>query len=283
MLALLAAAASSPVAPGATLTKVGGGYAFTEGPARARNGDVFFTDQPNDRIVRWDGKACSDWLKPAGRANGLAFDRRGNLIACADGKNELWSIARDKRIRVLVGAYQGKLLNGPNDVWVRRDGTMYVTDPLYSRDYWTRPKLRQQPGEYVYRVSADGRAVTPVITDLRQPNGIVGTPDGKTLYVADLGAGETWRYGILKDGTLADKTLFCRLGSDGMSLDAAGNVYLTGHGVTVFDKTGAQIEHIDVPEPWTGNVTFGGRDRRTLFVTASHGVYTLRMRTRGAD
>ena len=278
---LLLLATSGPIAPGATLRKAGEGYAFTEGPARAKNGDVFFTDQPNDRILRWDGARIVEWMKPAGRANGLAFDPKGNLIACADGPNELWSISPEKKITVLLKEPEGKLLNGPNDVWVRRDGALYFTDPLYARDYWARAKDSQRTGQDVYRFARG--TLTTVATDLRQPNGIVGTPDGRTLYVSDIGAGETFRYRIAEDGSLRDKALFCRLGSDGMSLDREGNVYLTGKGVTIFDRTGTQIAHIDVPEPWTANVTFGGRDRKTLFVTASRSVYTLRMRIEGAD
>ena len=282
-LALLLLALLSPVESGARLVKIGDGFAFAEGPARARNGDVYFTDQPNDRIVRWDGKTMTDWKKPAGRSNGMAFDPKGDLIACADGANELWSISPKGDVTVLVKGFGKGLLNGPNDVWIRRDGALFFTDPLYVRDYWTRDKASQQSGEWVYFLESDRKTLRPVATDLRKPNGIVGTPDGKTLYVSDIGAGETYRYRIESDGTLAEKTLFCRLGSDGMSLDDAGNVYLTGRGVTVFDRTGAQVEHIDVPEAWTGNVTFAGRDRRTLFITASRGVYALRMRTRGAD
>ena len=271
---------TSPIAPGANLTRVAEGFSFTEGPARAKNGDVYFTDQPNDRIMRWNGEHAEEWMKPAGRSNGLAFDRTGNLIACADGANELWSIAPDKKVTVLLDTYEERRLNGPNDVWVHRSGALYFTDPLYARDYWTRDKASEQKGQFVYVL--DPKGLRAVATDLRQPNGIVGAPDGRTLYVSDIGAGETFRYTIAKDGSLEGKTRFCKLGSDGMTLDVEGNLYLTGHGVTIFDKKGEQIEHIDVPEPWTGNVTFAGRDRRTLFITASTGVYTLRMRVQGA-
>ena len=121
-----------------------------------------------------------------------------------------------------------------------------------------------------------------VATDLKQPNGIIGTPDGKTLYVADIGARKTYAYDIQTDGSLANKRLFCELGSDGMTLDAEGNVYLTGRGVTVFDKSGKQIEQIPVPGGWTANVTFGGKDRKLLFITASMGIYGLKMKVAGA-
>ena len=277
------AADSSIIAPGAKLEKLGTGYVFTEGPAVDREGNVFFTDQPNDRIVKWsaaDGK-FSDWLKPAGRANGTYFDKSGNLLACADEVNQLWSIAPDKTVTVLVTNFDGKLLNGPNDLWIRPDGGLYFTDPLYKRDYWKRDPKMQPDGQHVYYLTPDRKTVTPVATDLKQPNGIIGTPDGKTLYVADIGARKTYSYEIQSSGSLTNKQLFCNLGSDGMTIDAEGNVYLTGRGVTVFDKTGKQIEHIAVSESWTGNVTFGGQDRDLLFITASKGVYGIKMRVKG--
>ncbi|MBI1176173.1 SMP-30/gluconolactonase/LRE family protein [bacterium] len=277
-------AAESPViAPGATLQTLAGDYSFTEGPAVDKNGDVYFTDQPNDRIVKWDADdgSVSDWLKPAGRSNGTFFDKNGNLIACADEKNELWSIAPDKTATVLIDDVGGKLLNGPNDVWARPDGGIYFTDPLYPRDYWKRDKAMQQEGQYVYFLAKGAKAPVRVITDYKQPNGIIGTPDGRTLYVADIGAGKTYAFDIQDDGSLTNKRLFCQMGSDGMTIDSEGNVYLTGRGVTVFDKTGTQIEHIAVAESWTANVTFGGKDRKLLFITASKHIYGMKMKVAG--
>ncbi len=271
------------IAPGAKLEKLGDGFAFTEGPAVDKAGNVYFTDQPNDRIVMWNAATgkMSDWLKPAGRSNGTYFDRDGNLLTCADEKNELWSIAPDKKVTVLVKDFGEKLLNGPNDLWIRPDGAIYFTDPLYKRNYWKRDPAMQQDGQHVYFLGHDRKNVKRVATDLKQPNGIIGTPDGKTLYVADIGAGKTYAYEIQPDGSLAGKRLFCSLGSDGMTIDDEGNVYLTGRGVTVFDKTGKQIEHIDIAEPWTANITFGGKDRDLLFITASKNVYGLKMRVKG--
>jgi gluconolactonase len=121
-----------------------------------------------------------------------------------------------------------------------------------------------------------------VVDDLKQPNGITGTPDGKTLYVADIAAGRTYAYDIQPDGTLAKKRLFCEAGSDGMTIDADGNLYLTRAGVLVFDKTGRKIATIEVPEQ-PANVCFGGTDRKTLFITARTGLYSVRMRTKGVD
>ncbi len=284
---LLAGAAaaqdSSPVAPGAKPTKLADGFKFTEGPSTDADGNVYFTDQPNDRILVWstDGK-LSTFLQPCGRSNGLCFDADGKLWACADEKNELWRIdVKTKEKTVVVKDYNGKLLNGPNDVWVRPDGGAYFTDPFYKRDYWKRGP-EEQHARAVYYVSPAGK-VTRVDGDYKQPNGLVGTPDGKTLYVSDINGRRTYAYDIQSDGTLKNRRLFCEMGSDGMTLDADGNVYLTGQGVTVFDKSGKKLTTIDVPEPWTANVCFGGKEMRTLFITASGSLYGLPMRVKGAS
>ena len=194
-----------------------------------------------------------------------------------DGNNELWTIdVATGKHTVVVKDYQGKLLDGPNDVWIRSDGGLYFTDPFYKRDYWKRGPMEQDQ-QAVYYLAPDGKTLTRVTDDLKQPNGIIGTPDGKTLYVSDIGAGQTFAYDIQPDGSLKNKRLFCPLGSDGMTIDNQGNIYLTGKGVTVFDPNGEKIEHIDVPEAWTGNVCFGGRDMHTLFITASKGLYGMKM------
>jgi gluconolactonase len=274
--------AESVVAPGAKLEKLAGDFSFTEGPACDAKGNVYFTDQPNDRIMKWsvDGKLTT-FLQPSGRSNGLCFDGKGNLWACADEKNEMWLIdASGKHSLVVFKDYGGKLLNGPNDVWLRPDGGVYFTDPFYKRDYWKRGPMEQDL-QGVYYLPPDHKGLVRVAADLKQPNGIIGTADGKRLYVADIGANKTYEYNVGRDGSLSGKRLFCELGSDGMTIDDEGNVYLTGRGVTVFDKTGKQIDHIDVPEPWTANVCFGGADRRTLFITASKSLYAIRTRTKG--
>ncbi len=276
------AAEEGVLAPGAKVEKLAGGFKFTEGPASDAAGNVFFTDQPNDRILQWsvEGK-LSTFMQPCGRSNGLCFDAQGDLWACADEKNELWCIDTNKKAAVVVKDYQGKLLNGPNDLWIRPDGGIYFTDPFYKRDYWKRGP-REQDRECVYFLAADRKRLARVAEDLKQPNGVIGTPDGKTLYVADIGAGKTYAYDIQPDGALDGKRPFCEMGSDGMTIDREGNVYLTGKGVTVFDKAGKRIAQIDVPERWTANVCFGGKDRKTLFITASTGLYAVRTRVEGA-
>jgi gluconolactonase len=279
---LVLAAESKIIAPGATLEKLAGDFSFTEGPACDADGNVFFTDQPNDRILKWntEGK-LSTFMQPCGRANGLCFDRKGNLWACADAKNELWCIDPAGKATVVLKDFEGKLFNGPNDVWIQADGSLFFTDPYYKRPYWNRgPK---EMDECVYYLAPDHKNLTRVISDMKQPNGIIGTPDGTTLYVADIGAGKTFKYTIQKDGSLKDKHLFCEKGSDGMTIDDQGNLYLTGQGVFVFDKSGKQIEHIEVPGGWTANVCFGGKDRKTLFITASKNFYGLKMSVNGVD
>lgn len=192
----------------------------------------------------------------------------------------MWRIDPAGKVNRVVKDHEGRLLNGPNDIWMRPDGGLYFTDPFYKRDYWQRSAVEQN-ARGTYYLSPDRNKLKRVASDLRQPNGIIGTPNGKTLYVADIDARRTYAYETKADGSLTNKRLFCEMGSDGMTIDNRGNVYLTGDGVTVFDKTGKQIEKISVPEKWTANVCFGGRDRSMLFITASTGVYGLRMRVRG--
>jgi gluconolactonase len=274
------------LAPGAALHQIQTGFAFTEGPSSDRHGNVYFTDQPNDRIMRWDAKTgnITLFLQPCGRSNGTTFDEHGSLWTCADELNALWKIdVPSGKHEVVVANYQGHLLNGPNDVWINpKTEGIYLTDPLYVRDYWTsRSPESQMPLRGVLYLTPDHKNLSIVASDLTQPNGIIGTPDGKTLYVSDINAKQTWAYDINPDGTLTDKRLFNSMGSDGMTIDSGGNVYLTNHGVTVFDPKGNQICHIPVNEGWTGNVCFGGTDMKTLFITASTSVYSIAMKVHG--
>jgi len=275
------AADQGVLAPDAKVELLADGFKFTEGPAADAEGNVFFTDQPNDRILKWsvDGK-LSTFMQPCGRSNGLCFDSQGNLWACADEKNELWRIDPSGEVEVVVKKFKDKLLNGPNDVWIRPDGGVYFTDPFYKRPYWQRGPQEQQR-QCVYYLAPDREKLVRVAADLEQPNGLIGTPDGKTLYVADIRARKTYAYDVQPNGTLTGKRLFCELGSDGMTIDDEGNVYLTGRGVTVFDPSGKQIEQIPVDARWTANVCFGGKDRQTLLITASEGLYGVRTRVKG--
>ena len=258
-------------------------FAFTEGASVDRHGNVFFTDQPNDRIWEYDVNGqLSVFMDKAGRANGTYFDKKGNLLACADEHNELWLISPDKKVEKLLTNYRGHRLNGPNDVWIDKKGGIYFTDPYYQRPYWDRT-TSDMPGQYVYYLPKGKTEPLMVATDLQQPNGIVGTPDGKQLYIADIKADKTYRYNIGKDGMLTGKQLVISQGSDGMTLDEKGNIYLTGKGVTVYNPSGKKIAHIDIPEPWTANLCFAGKDRMDLFITASEAIYTIRMKVKGVE
>jgi gluconolactonase len=268
--------------PGDKVEKLADGFLFTEGPAADAKGNVYFTDQPNDRIMVWSltGK-LSTFMQPCGHSNGLSFDKEGNLWACADQKNELWCISPQKKITVIPSKYQNKPLNGPNDLWNTPEGGVYLTDPYYKRSWWDHDTM-PQVCQAVYYLKPDHKTLIRVIDDLVQPNGIVGTPDSKSLFVADIGGNKTWKYSINIDGSLGNKKLFCEMGSDGMTIDVMGNIYLTGTGVSIFDKYGIFIGSIQVPENWTANVCFGGNDMKSLFITASKSIYRIRTLIKGA-
>ncbi len=273
---------SNLIAANAELQLISNQFSFTEGPAVDKKGNVFFTDQPNDKIWKYDTKGqLTVFLEKSGRSNGLFFDKKGNLISCADSVNQLWSIDPKGKATVLVNDFQGQRLNGPNDVWVHPNGDIYITDPYYQRNWWDRKKP-DITGEKVYRLPKGQKELVMAADSFMRPNGIIGTPDGKYLYVADIKGNKTYRFSIKKDGSLTDRTLFVAQGSDGMTIDNQGNVYLTGNGVLVYNSKGEKIEHIKVPAKWTANVCFGGKNRDELFITASEAVYTLRMQVRGA-
>lgn len=273
---------SSIIADDALLVKVDSTYSFTEGPASDKDGNVYFTDQPNDKIIKWhaNDNSVSIFKEPSGRANGLYFDHNGNLLAAADENNELWRIDSNGNVDTLLTSFEDKKLNGPNDIWVDLKGGIYFTDPYYQREYWTRTKAEISE-KNVYYISPDGKEVSIIASGFVQPNGIIGTPDGKTLYVADIGDKKTYAYTIQPNGTLTGKKLFTNMGSDGMTIDNKGNIYLTGDGVTVFNKKGEQIHHIPINENWTANITFGGKDQNILFITAMGAIYTLKMNVKG--
>lgn len=269
------------VEPGTVAEKLADGFKFTEGATANAAGEVFFVDQPNNKILRWTrGQGLRTFMDPAGRANGMCFAADGALLVCADEKMELWSVTPEGKATVIAKGYGGKAFNGPNDVWACPQGGCYFTDPFYKRPWWTHADAPQGTRQ-VYFLARGG---TPrrVTDDLVQPNGLVGTPDGKTLYVADIDAKKVYAYDIQADGTLANKRLFCGMGSDGMTLDADGRLYLTGkEGVYVFDKAGTAVGVIKIPEGWSANVCIGGPKKDTLFVTASKGFYAVPLKVKG--
>ncbi len=271
------------IAEEAQVQKAGSGYAFTEGPSVARDGRVFFTDQPNDRIYVWDEKSGITLFKEnCERANGTWFDHQGNLLACADLHNRLVKFTPLGELTVVYDkGYRGAHLNGPNDLWQDAKGGIYFTDPYYHRDYWEKGHKQEQDVQAVYYLKPSGELVR-VIEDLRQPNGIVGTPDGKFLFVADIMGRATWKYTINPDGSLDNKTSFAPAGSDGMTIDEHGNVYLCFGKILVFNPKGQKIGEIELPEGPT-NLCFGGKKRNILFITTRTSVFTLKMRVKGVE
>jgi gluconolactonase len=258
-------------------------FSFTEGPSVDKKGNVFFTDQPNNKIWEYstDGK-LSVFLEDALHSNGTYFDKKGNLVSCAETKDQLIAISPKGKIKVLVNDFQGHRLNGPNDVWVAPNGGIYFTDPYYQRDFWDRKKPDLE-GQNVYYLPNGAHTPVIVISDLKKPNGIVGTPDGKYLYVSDIEGNKAFKYSIGSEGALLNKQLFAEQGSDGMTLDVKGDVYLTGKGVTIYNPAGTKIAHIDIDEPWTANLCFGGKNKDELFITASKAIYILHMKVRGVE
>ena len=266
----------------AKLKKLAGDFGFTEGPVADAGGNVYFSDIPNSRIHKWsvDGKLLT-FRENLGRANGLAFDKNGNLIVCEGGNRRITLIDPQGSVTVLVDKFEGKKLNSPNDLWIDPKGGIYFTDPRYG----DRSDLELN-GEFVFYLTPDKEKLLKVIDDMVRPNGIVGTPDGKNLYVADRSADSNWTYMISKDGTLLNKNFFSVEGSDGMTLDEDGNVYITSprkkpyFRVSIYNKNGNKLHDIQIPEMPT-NVCFWGKDRKSLFITARTSIYSIKMRVAG--
>jgi gluconolactonase len=272
------------VAPGATLEKLWGGGSFTEGGALAEDGAILFSDI-GDRIMRFDPatRKATVFREPSGRANGLIFDPKGRLIA-AEGANtgggrRVSITERDGTVRTLADGYRGKRFNSPNDVAVDRRGRVYVSDPRYVGD-----EPRELDFEAVFRIDPDG-SVERLETTALKPNGVLVSPDEKTLYVADSGPKRRVLIALDLDaeGRVSRPRVLHDFGAgrgiDGMTVTTDGRVVATAGegpkgGVTVFTPDGKPLAFIPVPESPT-NVEFGGPDRKTLYITAGKGLYRI--------
>lgn len=280
---LLAADLSDLVAPGASVRKVAGEFQFTEGPTSSPEGVLLFSDIPASHIMELlpDG-STRVFLEGSERANGLQFDAAGRLFVCQGGGRRVVRIdGPRKAITVLADAYEGKKLNSPNDLALDARGGLYFTDPSYDR----RAQL-EQPVMGVYYISSDGK-VSRVIDSLERPNGILVSPDGKALLVANPDRREVHRFPIEGPGQLGPgKVIFTGDealdggGPDGMAHDARGNVYATYKGIVVLAPNGELLGRIPVPEQ-PANCTFGGKDRKTLYITARRSLYAIDMRVEG--
>lgn len=287
---LLASNSSFPQASGmkkiiekdSKVIQVQTGFSFTEGPAVASDGKIFFTDQPNNKIYIWDeNDVIREFEVDGERSNGLYFSNDGQLIACADYRNKLLKIDMAGNKTILAEGYDGKHLNGPNDVWQAPNGNIFFTDSYYHRPWWPEGHQEEQDERAVYCVTPAGDYFR-VADGYQMPNGIIGSPDGKYLYVADINDKKIWRYDIQPDGTLKNKTFFAPEGSDGMTIDNKGNIYLTNKAVSVFNKKGEKLGEIEIPER-PANICFGGKDRNILFITARKSVYKIKTKVRGVQ
>ncbi|MFO7936862.1 MAG: SMP-30/gluconolactonase/LRE family protein [Kiritimatiellia bacterium] len=284
----------NPVDPNAEVERIASGFGFTEGAVADRDGNLYFTDIPNARIYLWAiENKLSLFREDSGHANGLGFDKEGNLLACEGARRRVTSTTPEGRIKVLCDEYNGRRFNSPNDLWVAPDGGIYFTDPRYSGAQWIweeRSSLtnrvdnpddaEEQEVRGLYYLSPAGKPVWRCKTKFTNPNGVIGTADGKWLYVSDTEEKKVRRFAICKDGFLAEETVFVSSYSDGMTIDSRGNLYLTNGGIDIYSPEGRLIETIQVPEK-SSNAGFGGSDRKTLFITAGKSVYAIRMKVQG--
>lgn len=276
---------SQVLEPGAKVEKLWGEGSFMEGGALAGDGSLLFSDI-GTRIMRFDpstGKT-SVFRDPSGRSNGLIFDPKGRLIA-AEGANtgggrRISITEKDGTIRTLADSYQGKRFNSPNDVAVDRDGRIYFSDPRYVGD-----EPRELDFEGVFRVDPDG-TVTRLETTAFKPNGMVISPDGKTLYVADTGGRRRALIALdlSGNGEVSNPRILHQFGEsggiDGMTVTTDGRIVAAGGmgragGVIVFSPEGKFLAEIPIPER-PANVEFGGADRKMLYIAAGKGLYRVR-------
>jgi len=276
MVAPGASAQEGVVAEGAAPELVRDGFAFTEGPARAPDGSIYFSDVRAGRAWHWTPEGeVTPFREDTGGGNGMYFDGEGNLFVCEGDRGRITRVTLEGEVTVVADEYGGKRFNRPNDLWVAPDGGVYFSDPNYGGGELS------QDGEHVYYVPPGGEVVR-IIDDMVRPNGLIGAADGRTLYITDAGDGKTWRFAVGEDGGLSERTLFVEFGGDGMTIDAEGNVYLALDAVVAFSPAGEQIERIELPVRPT-NMCFAGEDLRTLFITARGSVFTVAMRVAGAE
>lgn len=275
---------------------------FTEGPAPTGDGGILFSDIGN-LILHYDEKTgkTSVYREPSGKANGLMFNAKGQLIACegANGGNRRISITRGGKVETLADGFHGKRFNSPNDLAIDKRGNVYFTDPRYVGD-----EPRELDFEGVFLVQPDGM-VKLATREVEKPNGILVSSDGKHVFVADnnpSGARQLLKFDVTTDGTLDGKQVLFDFekgrGIDGMTLDREGNIYATAgrgdaSGIYVFSPAGRHLALVRVPGPPT-NCVFGvGETAGVLYITAQnpppeeqgrprrYGLYRIRLAAAG--
>jgi gluconolactonase len=274
----------------APVRQVASGFTFTEGPVwHPEEQALYFSDMPADVRRRWDRNGIREVARPSNKANGLTFDAELNLIACEHATSALVRLRRDGSREVLATHAEGRELNSPNDVCVHSSGAIYFTDPWYGRmPHYGVERPRQLGFQGVWRLAPNHAAgAEPQLVVERylfsQPNGICFSPCERLLYVNDTEQANIRVFDVTKDGELRNGRIFASgiresLNPglpDGMKCDAEGNVWVTGPGgVWVYRPDGTLSGRIAIPEP-AANLAWGGRDWRTLFVTASTSLYAV--------
>jgi gluconolactonase len=260
--------------------KIAGGFGFTEGPTLDAMGRFHFTDIPGNSIYRWTEEEGLILITDATRwGNGLCFDASGNMLLCEMTSRCLSLVSPDGTLEVLTDSYDGAPYNSPNDVWVHPGGGVYFTDP----GYFLEAEEKDVAIEAVYYMDPSYSKVVRVSEPMVRPNGVMGTPDGKILYVVSDSIHTTWKYAIQADGSLARKEKLIDNGHDGLTLDERGNLYIANRdslSVDIYDRKGNFLESIYFPEA-PANVCFGGKQRDILYATAQSSVYAVRMNVKG--
>ena len=268
----------------AKLEKVGGGFGFTEGPVWDDAGFLYVSDEEQNKIYRLtlDGKKTE--VISLGDPDGNTYDRNHRLIDCASVLRAIISVSPDGKYKLLADKFEGKKLNSPNDVIVGPDGALYFTDPTLDL---VKGEKQEIPFQGVYRLDASGN-LRLLTKDLTQPNGLAFSPDGKRFYVDDDEERNIRVYDVTADGNLTNGRIFGdeRGGPhegvpDGIRVDLEGNLFVTGPlGIWVWDAEGHHLGTIVMPEQ-PANLTWGDKDYRTLYITATTSVYRLRTKARG--
>ena len=265
------------------------GFEFTEGPIwHPRENFLLFSDMPGDVRRRWDANGVREVMRPANKCNGMTYDAELNLIVCEHSTSSLVRERPDGRREVLASHFEGRELNSPNDVCVSTGGSIYFTDPWYGRmPVFGVERPRELGFQGVYRVVPGREGQEPeLLTErylLEMPNGLCFSPDEKLLYINDTERALIRVFDVEPDGSLANGRLFAsgikselKPGvPDGMKCDAEGNVWVTAPGgVWVYNRSGTLIGKLAVPE-MVANLHWGGPDWRTLYLCATHSVYTV--------
>ncbi|MQY69245.1 MAG: SMP-30/gluconolactonase/LRE family protein [Firmicutes bacterium] len=268
-----------------SIFRIGGSFQLTEGPVWLKeDGCLLFSDVPASIIYKWSSdQGLSEWRKPSHNADGNTVDREGRLITCELGSRRVTRTEKDGKITVLAKTYQGKRLNSPNDVVVKRDGTIWFTDLPYG----ITPEMKEQSANYVFRLDPGKKEPVPVAGDFSLPNGLCFSPDEKSLYIVDSDTELHYVrvFGVTKDNTLEEGNIFaviCPGVPDGMRMDSEGHLLCTaGDGVQVFNTNGHLIGKILTPRVAT-NCAFGGSTFNELFITATDSVWRIPLRVAGA-